>query len=118
MLVKPIHQTLRSPLMFRHFGTGEFGMGNDAYHLLVTAKTGTGKSTISKMISICYARYPEMAQFIIDPVGEFAERFRLNLRNIYQGVRGWSRGEAAIITVLFSNLEMDDSSRSRIVRMM
>ncbi|MFZ0510084.1 MAG: DUF87 domain-containing protein [Candidatus Nitrosopolaris sp.] len=86
---------VKIPLMFRHFGTGEFGMGNDAYHLLVTAKTGTGKSTISKMISICYARYPEMAQFIIDPVGEFAnnargsygtEKFRLNLRNIYQGL--------------------------------
>jgi hypothetical protein len=83
---------VKIPLMFRHFGTGEFGMANDAYHLLVTAKTGGGKSTVSKMISICYARYPEMAQFIIDPVGEFAnnargnygtEKFRLNLKQIY-----------------------------------
>src|SRR5215213_9319354 len=80
------------PLMFRHFGSGKFGMANDAYHLLVTAKTGGGKSTVSKMISICYARYPEMAQFIIDPAGEFAnnarghygtERFHLNLKEIY-----------------------------------
>jgi hypothetical protein len=64
---------VKIPLMFRHFGMGKFGMANDAYHLLVTAKTGAGKSTISKMISICYARYPDMAQFIIDPAGEFAE---------------------------------------------
>jgi hypothetical protein len=80
---------VKIPLMFRHFGTGKFGMGNDAYHLLVTAKTGAGKTTISKMISICYARHPEMAQFIIDPAGEFAnnargyfgtEMFRLNLK--------------------------------------
>jgi hypothetical protein len=86
---------VKIPLMFRHFGTGKFGMGNDAYHLLITAKTGAGKSTISKMISICYARYAEMAQFIIDPGGEFAnnargsfgtERFRLNLRDTYKSL--------------------------------
>jgi hypothetical protein len=86
---------VRIPLMFRHFGTGEFGMGNDAYHVLVTAKTGGGKSTISKMISICYAKYPQMAQFIIDPVGEFAnnargyfgtEQFRLNLKEIFNSL--------------------------------
>jgi hypothetical protein len=28
-------------------------MRNSAYHLLVTAKTGPGKSTISKVISVC-----------------------------------------------------------------
>jgi hypothetical protein len=50
---------VKIPLIFRHFGSGEFGMGNDAYHILVTAKTGGGKSTISKMMSICYARYPK-----------------------------------------------------------
>jgi hypothetical protein len=86
---------VKIPLMFRHFGMGKFGMANDAYHLLVTAKTGAGKTTISKMISIRYAMYPEMAQFIIDPAGEFAnnargsfgtEMFRLNLREIYQGL--------------------------------
>ena len=86
---------VKIPLMFRHFGTGKFGMANDAYHLLVTAKTGAGKTTISKMISIRYAMYPEMAQFIIDPAGEFAnnargsfgtEMFRLNLKQIYQGL--------------------------------
>ena len=83
------------PLMFRHFGSGKFGMANDAYHLLVTAKTGGGNSTVSKMISICYAIYPEMAQFIIDPAGEFAnnargrygtERFQLNLKEIYNSL--------------------------------
>jgi hypothetical protein len=78
--------------MFRHFVPGN---GNDAYHLLVTAKTGAGKTTISKMISIRYAMYPRIARFMIDPAGEFAnnargsigtEMFRLNLKEIYHGL--------------------------------
>jgi len=63
--------------------------------IFLAAKTGGGKSTVSKMMSICYAKYPEIAQFIIDPVGEFAknargnfgtERFRLNLQEIYNNL--------------------------------
>lgn len=81
------------PLILRHFGDGVNGMGNDGYHILVAAKTGGGKSTIAKMLSIGYAKYKNMAQLIVDPVGEFSknaigeygtEKFQLNLKQYYE----------------------------------
>ncbi len=60
------------PLWFRHFGTGPQG-ANDAYHLGIFGKTGSGKSVLAKMILLAYARHPEMAILVIDPQGEFAK---------------------------------------------
>ncbi|GAH64331.1 unnamed protein product, partial [marine sediment metagenome] len=82
--------TPKLPLWFKHFGTGPHGAG-EAYHIGVFGKTGSGKSVLAKMILLAYARYSEMAIFVIDPQGEFskdvrgevrAEGFPLNLSSI------------------------------------
>jgi len=82
--------TPRLPLWFKHFGIGSHGAG-EAYHIGVFGKTGSGKSVLAKMLLLAYARYPEMALFVIDPQGEFSkdargelqtEGFPLSLRDI------------------------------------
>jgi len=82
--------TPRLPLWFKHFGTGPHGAG-EAYHLGIFGKTGSGKSVLAKMILLAYARYSDMAIFVIDPQGEFskdargkvrAEGFPLNLSSV------------------------------------
>ncbi len=82
--------TPKLPLWFKHFGTGPHGAG-EAYHIGIFGKTGSGKSVLAKMILLAYARYPEMAIFVIDPQGEFskdvrgevrAEGFPLNLSSV------------------------------------
>lgn len=86
--------TPKLPLWFKHFGTGLHGAG-EAYHLGIFGKTGSGKSVLAKMVLLAYARYPDMAIFVIDPQGEFSkdisgqltmEGFPLPLRNILQGL--------------------------------
>jgi DNA helicase HerA-like ATPase len=62
----------RLPLWFKHFAPGPDGAGG-AYHIGVFGKTGSGKSVLAKMILAAYARYPQMALFVIDPQGEFAK---------------------------------------------
>lgn len=82
------------PLWFKHFGSGLHGAG-EAYHLGIFGKTGSGKSVLAKMILLAYARYSEMAVFVIDPQGEFAkdakgqvrtEGFPLNLEAIFKNM--------------------------------
>lgn len=82
--------TPKLPLWFKHFGIGPHGAG-EAYHLGIFGKTGSGKSVLAKMILLAYARYSDMAIFVIDPQGEFskdvrgelyAEGFPLNLSNV------------------------------------
>lgn len=62
----------RLPLWFKHFGIGPSGAG-EAYHIGIFGKTGSGKSVLAKMILLAYARYPDMAIFVIDPQGEFSK---------------------------------------------
>ena len=66
-------------LWFKHFGTGPHGAG-EAYHIGIFAKTGSGKSVLAKMILLAYARYSDMAIFVIDPQGEFSKDVRGELR--------------------------------------
>lgn len=66
--------TPKLPLWFKHFGSGPHGAG-EAYHLGIFGKTGSGKSVLAKMILLAYARYPDMALFVIDPQGEFSKGF-------------------------------------------
>ncbi|MCK9615630.1 MAG: DUF87 domain-containing protein [Candidatus Omnitrophica bacterium] len=82
--------TPKLPLWFKHFGTGQHGAG-EAYHIGIFGKTGSGKSVLAKMVLLAYARYSDMAVFVIDPQGEFskdargvlrAEGFPLNLSDI------------------------------------
>jgi len=71
--------TPKLPLWFKHFGTGPHGAG-EAYHLGIFGKTGSGKSVLAKMILLAYARYSDMAIFVIDPQGEFSKDTRGELR--------------------------------------
>ena len=82
--------TPKLPLWFKHFSSGPHGAG-EAYHIGIFGKTGSGKSVLAKMILLAYARYPNMAIFVIDPQGEFskdvrgevrAEGFPLNLSRV------------------------------------
>ncbi len=59
------------PMWFKHFGYEEGGAG-EAYHIGVFGKTGSGKSVLSKMVMLGYARNPQMTIFVLDPQGEFA----------------------------------------------
>ncbi|MGC8912149.1 MAG: ATP-binding protein [Nitrososphaeria archaeon] len=101
--------TPKLPLWFKHFGTGPHGAG-EAYHLGIFGKTGSGKSVLAKMILLAYARYSEMAIFVIDPQGEFskdvrgevrAEGFPLNLSSVL------SRLKKRVIVASVRNLILD-----------
>lgn len=63
------------PLWFKHFDSGPNGAG-EAYHLGVFGKTGSGKSVLTKMMLLAYARHAGMGMFILDPQGEFAQTLR------------------------------------------
>uniref|UniRef100_A0A7C4RYS4 ATP-binding protein n=1 Tax=Fervidobacterium pennivorans TaxID=93466 RepID=A0A7C4RYS4_FERPE len=101
--------TPKLPLWFKHFGTGPHGAG-EAYHIGIFGKTGSGKSVLAKMILLAYARYPEMAIFVIDPQGEFSkdineqipmEGFPLDLRNIL------NRLNKNVVSISVRNLVLD-----------
>jgi hypothetical protein len=63
------------PMWFKHFGKGENG-ANEAYHIGIFGKTGSGKSILAKMILPAYCQHKEMSIFILDPQGEFAKDFK------------------------------------------
>ena len=67
--------TPKLPLWFKHFGTGEDGLG-EAYHIGIFGKTGSGKSVLAKMILLAYARHQQMGLFVLDPEGQFAKGLR------------------------------------------
>src|SRR5207247_8066946 len=60
------------PMWFKHFGPEEGGVG-EAYHIGVFGKTGSGKSVLSKMLMLGYAKHRQMTIFVLDPQGEFAK---------------------------------------------
>jgi len=60
------------PMWFKHFGKVNGGIG-EAYHIGVFGKTGSGKSVLSKMMLLGYARNKGMSIFVLDPQGEFAK---------------------------------------------
>ena len=60
------------PMWLQHFGQGPGGIG-EAYHIGIFGKTGSGKSVLSKMIMMGYARHKPMTIFVLDPQGEFAK---------------------------------------------
>lgn len=65
------------PMWFKHFGSGEGGI-NEAYHMGIFGKTGSGKSVLGKMIITAYSRHQTMSVFIFDPQGEFSQEFAEN----------------------------------------
>ncbi len=71
-LGKAYGSTVLMPMWFKHFGQEEGGIG-EAYHIGIFGKTGSGKSVLSKMVMIGYARHKPMTIFVLDPQGEFAK---------------------------------------------
>lgn len=64
--------TVLLPMWLKHFGQGIGGIG-EAYHIGIFGKTGSGKSVLSKMVMMGYARHKPMTIFVLDPQGEFAK---------------------------------------------
>lgn len=62
------------PAWFRHFGAGTGG-ANEAYHIGIFGKTGSGKSVLARVLMLGYASHPQMSLFVIDPQGEFFKDF-------------------------------------------
>lgn len=58
------------PMWFKHFGTGDRGVG-EAYHTGIFGKTGSGKTGLAKMLLAAYGRHKKMGILVIDPQGEF-----------------------------------------------
>lgn len=59
------------PFWFKHFGKDEYGSG-DAYHIGVFGKTGSGKTVMSAMMLLGYARNKNnMSILILDPQSQF-----------------------------------------------
>lgn len=86
--------TPKLPLWFKHFGTGPHGAG-EAYHIGIFGKTGSGKSVLAKMSLLAYARYSDMAIFVIDPQGEFSKDVRGEVR-----AEGFPLNLSAVLTRL------------------
>ncbi|MHA1908765.1 MAG: ATP-binding protein [Candidatus Thorarchaeota archaeon] len=63
------------PMWFKHFDSG-VGGANEAYHIGIFGKTGSGKSVLSKMILLGYLIHKKMGVFILDPQGEFTKGIR------------------------------------------
>lgn len=64
---------IKMPMWFKHFGSGKQG-ANEAYHLGVFGKTGSGKSYLSLMMILAYARHNQMNIIVLDPQGEFSKK--------------------------------------------
>jgi len=74
-LGKAYGTNIKMPMWFKHFDTGELGAG-EAYHIGVFGKTGSGKSFLSIMMMLAYAKHKNMSIFVLDPQGQFSKEFK------------------------------------------
>ncbi len=103
----------------KYFGTNikhpfylkDFSELKEAYHTLVAGQTGSGKSTLVKMMLSGYAKVSKnINMFILDPVGEFAKSFKtgkmdefgLNMNEIWK-----KTGRKSVEIYNLENLAMD-----------
>jgi len=73
------------PMWFRHFGKEKGGLG-EAYHIGVFGKTGSGKSFLSRMVMMGYAKHPKMSIFVLDPQGEFSNSLKDKKSKFYKAL--------------------------------
>jgi hypothetical protein len=79
---------IKLPMWFKHFEKGNGGAG-EAYHIGIFGKTGSGKSVLSKMIVLGYAKNKKMSIFILDPQGEFTKiKSDSNIQSLTKNVFG------------------------------
>ena len=76
-LGKTYGTNINLPMWLKHFGKGRFGV-EEAYHIGIFGKTGSGKSYLAKMIITGYLRHRNMSIYILDPQGEFSTEFSSN----------------------------------------
>jgi nucleoside-triphosphatase THEP1 len=60
------------PMQFKTFSTPT---GGEAYSIGIFGKTGSGKSSLAKMILSAYMKHKDMGVLLIDPAGEFSKSF-------------------------------------------
>jgi len=75
-LGKMYNTNILLPMTFQHFGAKEEGGLGEGYHIGVFGKTGSGKSVLTRMIILSYARFPNMSILCLDPTGEYAKEIK------------------------------------------
>ena len=68
-------EDVNMPMWFKHFGKTEgdedFTAAGDALHIGVFGKTGSGKTVMSSLMLLSYARNKKMNILVFDPQGQF-----------------------------------------------
>lgn len=68
-------EDVNMPMWFKHFGTakgdGDYTAAGDALHIGVFGKTGSGKTVMSSLMLLSYARNKKMNILVFDPQGQF-----------------------------------------------
>jgi len=79
-LGKMYNTNILLPMTLQHFGMKEEGGLGEGYHIGVFGKTGSGKSFLTRMIMLSYAKFPTMSILCLDPTGEYAKE--INTRGV------------------------------------
>ena len=68
-------EDVNMPMWFKHFGKsegdGDYTAAGDALHIGVFGKTGSGKTVMSSLMLLSYARNKKMNILVFDPQGQF-----------------------------------------------
>lgn len=68
-------EDVNMPMWFKHFGKsekdGDYTAAGDALHIGVFGKTGSGKTVMSSLMLLSYAKNKEMNILVFDPQGQF-----------------------------------------------
>jgi len=64
-------KNVNMPMWFRHFGKEDHAGVGDALHIGVFGKTGSGKTVMSSLMLLNYAKTKKMNLLVFDPQGQF-----------------------------------------------